>query len=150
MNEKTRKRAIYAIFVLAILFGLYMKPWDRTRGMGEIPMAPSEDQGSTGSAAASDSTQLTVAAAFASEWPADPFAHRGQAASVAPAAAMPEPAMPEFTLQGMMQLGGQTACVINGVILKAGDQISGWTVESVSATDAVLRLGSERQRLRIN
>jgi hypothetical protein len=153
MNERTRKQAVYAVFVLAVLFGLYMKPWDRHQGAIDAPADSSGDHGITTPAAAAgaDSAQVPGAAVFATEWPSDPFAHRGQTASAGVVTApWAEPTMPAFTLQGMMQLGGQAACVINGEILKAGDRISGWTVESISATDAVLRLGSERQRLRIN
>ena len=153
MNEKTRKKVVYVIFVVAVLFGLYMKPWDRRRGEGNAPTAASVEPLNVNPAAAGrdDSTQIRGGAVFATEWPDDPFVHRGQAG---PAPVVPtssdEPSWAPFTLQGMMQLGGQAACVINGEILKAGDRISGWTVESVSATEAILRLGSERQRLRID
>ena len=153
MNEKTRKRAVYAIFVLAVLFGLYMKPWDRPSREESAATITGNPNGEAAAATTHevDSAQIIGAAVFATNWPSDPFAHRGQgAAAPVISVASDEPLMPLFKLQGMMQLDGQNACVINGEILKAGDRISGWTVESVNANEAILRLGSERQRLRID
>lgn len=153
MNEKTRKRVVYTIFALAVLFGLYMKPWERRRSEDNAPTAASVEQSDVNrvTAGGSDSTPTLAVALFATEWPEDPFAHRGQVGGTPiVSTSSDEPNWTSFTLQGMMQLGGQAACVINGEFLKAGDRISGWTVESVSATEAILRLGSERQRLRID
>ncbi|MEW5702598.1 MAG: hypothetical protein AB1792_10255 [Candidatus Zixiibacteriota bacterium] len=154
MNERTRKRIVYATFIGAVIFGLLMRPWERHRRSDvttttesvAATMAPAVVPPDR---AAIDTGIVLDRCAFAPTWPRDPFRGRvdltGTSTSVI--AVETRQAEPGLVLQGVMTVEGRRVCVINGRVGQVGSVIDGWRVLRIDETQVVLVRGQETLRL---
>jgi len=137
-----RQRLMFALLIASVLFGLYMKPWQRRK-----PVQPLQPE--TAAATVATSSVETVAADItsASDWPTrDPFTRSDEyvvVSSTAPAEAV-DVGEPTFALQGIMTIGGQMACVIDGKTHTVGAQFSGWRLDKIEADGVWVSQGGER------
>jgi hypothetical protein len=148
MTEKKRKKIVYAVFVLAVLWGLYMQPWKS----GQQPTIPDEQTAvspaPTAMTAVEAAIQRVVLDVPDADWTIDPFrpAHPDQP--------VPEPVTDdgprgELVLQGTLVVEGARLCVINGHRLRDGDEIDGWRVLQIADGEVKLAgFGNERLTLR--
>ncbi|MBI3873202.1 MAG: hypothetical protein HY304_09025 [candidate division Zixibacteria bacterium] len=152
MTEQKRQRIFIGIFIAALAFGLYMKPWERRQpGMNataDVAGGLSPVLAAAGTAANS-STSAATPVAFASEWPSSPFEkpdrHVATGSTAIVTAAAPEAS--RWQLQGIMTVGGVRVCVVNGQTLKVGGAIDGWRLDRITDNAVWLLRGAETTRL---
>ena len=131
MTEQTRKRAVYGLFVGAVILALFARPWERRHRelvQEEAPVAAATAAiALTAGAAASDSAVM-----FAESWPHDPFNRRPLPESDE-AVAVPAPVTtgPNLSLQGVMVVNGARTGVINGHLVQVGGTVEGWRVVQI-------------------
>jgi hypothetical protein len=151
MLAKWRKLTVYSVFVLAVAWGIYQRPWRDLPTSAPVQSEP-------GIADSIETAQASVAATLTSEdlqerslagdWTVDPFRKKKPEAVAVPRARVARQVAP--VLQGIMAVGNKRACVIGGQILKKGDQFGGWIVLNV-ATNSVELVGlSSKKRLTLH
>ena len=148
MLAKWRKLTVYSVFVLAVAWGIYQRPWRDLPTSAPVQSEP-------GIADSIETAQASVAAtpmredlqekSLAGDWTVDPFRKKKPEAVAVPRARVARQVAP--VLQGIMAVGNKRACVIGGQILKKGDRFGGWLVVNV-ATNTVELVGlSDRKHL---
>jgi len=148
MKEAKRKRLFYAVFVAAVLWGLYMQPWKRRERRQPAP-APAAEASVTSATAAVVPQRATdwTARASVSEWTIDPF--RPVAPEEAGASEEPQVIPNAPVLQGTMTVRGAEVCVIEGQICQTGDRAGSWTVVQIDK-GAVTLVGPNQERVTLN
>ncbi|MBD3298562.1 MAG: hypothetical protein GF341_07910 [candidate division Zixibacteria bacterium] len=134
MSEAKRKRIVYAIFIVAVIWGLYNQPWKRpSRDTGPVKStSPAEAQAQVAASIAQAPMQRPRTVADAPNWTSNPF--RPMNTNGAEAVAAPEDddvALP--MLQGTMTVGARQLCVLDGRVHRVGDQVGIWTVADIKA-----------------
>lgn len=145
MTDQKRRRMMFALLVLSVLFGLYMKPWER-RTRTAAPVQADATSTAAGTETAPVEPQVASIDLMA-DWPArDPFTRPGELKSRDAAIIVEEVSLgtPSFVVQGVMTVDGQMVCVIDGQIRHVGSQISGWRVDKIDAQGAWVSQGGER------
>jgi len=140
VTTQKRQRVLIAIFLVAVGWGLYSKPWksrtpivDDTPGPAEVRPA-----GETLQAVAVAVIPALDADLSKLEWTPDPFRPApGEESEVSVA---PETS-PMFVpaLQGTMAIRGTMQCVLDGRVFKVGDDIGRWTVERIEPGSVIIR-----------
>lgn len=145
MTDQKRKRMMFALLIGSVLFGLYMKPWERrikTVTAIQSDAAPAAVEVET----AAFETQ-TASFELVADWPArDPFSRPGEFTSQQSVVTTEEvsPGVPPFVVQGIMTVDGQMVCVVDGQVCRIGSQVSGWRVDRIDAQGAWVSQGGER------
>lgn len=135
MSASRRRQLLFALLVGSVVFGLYMKPWERRRPTvtsvadGSAPVASS-------AATVAPSTVPVLAAAVG--WPTrDPFAQPGEfpmrrddRPKAAYRASLPRPSV---RLQGIVSVDGTRSCVIGGEVHCVGTTVQGWMIAEIAA-----------------
>lgn len=143
MTEKKRQRIMFAVLIVSVIFGLFMKPWER-----RVSVIPSSDTSSmTGEMTASDAPAMTAAIDAGVDWP-----DRNPFLSPEPIRPIDAPTdedfalaeSPPLTLQGVYTVDGQMACVINGESCSVGSHVQGWVVESIDEQGVWVSQGGGR------
>ncbi len=144
MTVQKRQRLMFVILIGSVLFALVMKPWERRRPAIAIQQPDVSE-------AVTPVTVASLALAdieYTSEWPArDPFKHPEEKQQpVMNASVMEEVSFgaPSFALQGIMTVGGEMVCVIDGTTHAVGSSASGWRVEKIEAQGVWVSQGGER------
>ncbi|GAB4326659.1 MAG: hypothetical protein Kow0074_21480 [Candidatus Zixiibacteriota bacterium] len=139
VNERKRKRIVYAVFVLAVIWGLYNQPWKRPeRNSAPVASTSSAEAAAQVAGAAGVATTMRVAQTGAApDWSVNPFrpisteepddVREPQRDDVAP---------PE--LQGTMTVGTRQLCVLDGRVYRIGDQVGTWNVSRINAGQVTL------------
>ncbi len=147
MNEAKRKRIIYAVFALAVLWGLYMQPWKRRERRS--PVTTSTEQATTVALAsmAAQPTTIPTPVSTVADWTVDPFrpigpvepndTHEPKVIANAP------------VLQGTMLVRGAEVCVIDGRIHQEGDRAGAWTILKIDNGEVTLT-GPNQERVTLN
>jgi len=147
MNEAKRKRIMYAVFILAMLWGLYMQPWKRSER---------HKPGSTPTEPAAAAVQATVVAQPASdlairtattEWTIDPFRRTGPVDAGDPEE--PQAIRNAPVLQGTMTVRGAEVCVIDGQVCQTGDRAGSWKIVKIDNGEVTLA-GPNQERVTLN
>jgi hypothetical protein len=144
MTPQKRQSLMFAVLIASVLFGLYMKPWVR-RDPKAISVTP--ETGPVEAVEASVEPALT-AIEYVGEWPKrDPFRRSDEYVAVSDnqideAVSYGEPT---FSLQGIMTIDGQKACVIDGRTCVVGGKCSGWRLEEIEAQGVWVSQGGERR-----
>lgn len=147
MIEAKRKRIVYGVFLLAVLWGLYMQPWKRrARHRPEPAPAASMDP------AAPSATVTSPLADFASissvaDWTIDPFRPTAPVGADDPEGPPIAPNTP--VLQGTMMVRGEEVCVIDGQVCKAGDRSGSWRIVQINNGEVTLA-GPNQERVTLN
>ncbi len=146
MSAKKRQRLMFAILIVSVLFGLLMKPWERRNRPADASQAdPASEQ-----VAAVSARPMLAEVAYVTEWPSrDPFSRPDEKSPVGTDPITDEVSLegPSFALQGIMTVGGQMVCVIDGVSRNVGSQIAGWKVEKIEAQGVWVSQGGERHHV---
>jgi hypothetical protein len=143
MTDQKRQRLMFALLVFSVLFGLYMKPWERRAK----PTAPEQSAAATTEIAPVTAEPQPSEIAYASAWPErDPFTrseeYRRQ--GVVTVAEDVSVGTPSFVVQGVMTVNGQMVCVIDGQTRAVGSHFSGWRLDKIDAQGVWVSQGGER------
>ena len=129
MTEKKRKIIVYAIFVIAVGWGIMNNPFNRKKPQLDNNQAANQTiQSATLAGPANPDIKLNLS----DGWGSDPFAQKN--ATIKSAA----PQETIFNLTAISESSGEFWALINGLILAAGDSIEGWTVAQVTRGEAIL------------
>ncbi len=137
MDEKKRKRLVYAALVGAIIFALIMKPWEgRKRRHPDTaittqtaPASQSATVESGGRGAASVAVTNPVPVTFATSWPQDPFRQNSESPPPAAGAnARTRGSAINWNLQGILIVDNQPVCIFDGQMYETGSRINGWEI----------------------
>jgi hypothetical protein len=149
MNDKTRKRLVYASLVGAIIFALIMKPWEgRPRrtittapGATVKPVETATEQDEFPESAAT--TQLP-ALAWATAWPRDPF-HQLENRRPGPTDDPQQTGYADiqWKLQGILTVDTQPVCILDGQTYGVGAMINSWEITYIGANIIHLRREGE-------
>jgi hypothetical protein len=144
MTDKKRQRMMFVLLTASVLFGVYMKPWER-RVRTVNPVQPQTTTTAALAEAAAPETQNAIS--LVSEWPTrDPFTRpeefKSQHAVIFSASVSLD--APSFVVQGVMTVEGQMVCVIDGQVCHVGSQVSGWRVDRIDTQGAWVSQGGER------
>lgn len=145
MTEAKRKRVIYAIFILAVIWGLYNQPWKgRKRSSETQPQteAVSETQPPT---PVPNVAVQTASALPETHWPINPFGPVTQQ-PLEETETVNEMLFGELVLQGTLTAHGKQVCVINGKVRNVGDDIGAWRVARIANGEVVL-IGANNENL---
>lgn len=145
MTDQKRQRMMLALLIGSVLFGLYMKPWERRARTVTPITSPGASTAVEVDAEAIDAQ--TVVIDFVADWPArDPFTRPGELNSQHAVIVSEEVSLgaPSFVVQGVMTVDGQMVCVIEGQVCRVGSQVSGWRIEKIDAQGAWVSQGGER------
>ena len=131
-NEKKRKRIVYAIFIVAVIWGVYNQPWKRPDRSGKGPDPAGIDASAAAQAAAAAVNTSPVSADWVAvdKWTVDPFRPISSRAQVV-TEEEPEPSVMTPQLQGIMTVGSRVLCVLDGQVRRVGDQIGSWRVTAI-------------------
>ena len=140
MNAKKRKIIVYAIFVIAVIWGIANNPfgrkkphWDNTDALNETIQPIS--------AASVGQTENSLN--LSDKWGSDPFVQRT-------AGAAPQlESRTKFNLTAISKSEGEYWALINGQIVAVNDIIEGWTVTQVTGKSATLSKDGKTISLKI-
>jgi hypothetical protein len=133
---------MFAVLIASVLFGLFMKPWERRKADAPPPL-----EAATANAAVQTVELVNAEIQYATSWPArDPFTRSDEYVVVHESAETEIVSIgePTFALQGIMTIGGQMACVIDGKTHTVGSQYSGWRLDKIDAEGVWVSQGGER------
>jgi len=140
MTEKKRKRIVYAIFVLAVIYGLFNLPFGRQKA----EYIYQEDDGYDQNEQAASATETKIAQVdIGGEWGNDPFARRAVQSS------RPSGVSHNFRLTAISESNGEYGALINGKILSKGDTIEGWKLTAISRTGVTLSANGQTITLKL-
>jgi hypothetical protein len=137
MDEKKRKRLVYAALIGAIVFALIMRPWEgRKRRHPDMAIttqtAPANQPAaveSGGRPAASAAVTNPVPVTFATSWPQDPFRQTSELPiSSVGANARTRGLKINWNLQGILTVDNQSVCLFDGQMYEIGSIINGWEI----------------------
>ena len=146
MSESRRKKVLFAVLVVVVIFGALMKPWERPKR--HIPNAASA---AVPVAAARPETAQEFASIapikFVSEWPDDPFRINGiQRTS---RSSTRKSHSDNMHLQGIMTVDGVTVSVINRQSYRIGASVNGWKIIGINVAGVRLQRAKETRQLRL-
>lgn len=149
-SEQKRKRIVYVIFVLAVIWGLYNQPWKRPE-RNAAPVESTTPAEATAQVATTTGTRAvvrTVDDEAAPDWTVDPF----RPIATEEAVVVNEPERHHITppeLQGTMTVGARQLCVLDGRVHRVGDQIGTWKVTRIDAGQVTL-IGSAGETVKLS
>ncbi len=146
MTEGRRKAIVFAVFVVAVIWGIYNNPFSSDKR---------PDAGSTVNQLSVNATEMPVQSeqvvwssrhADLEEWKADPF-HRDAAPRSIPNVRVKT--VPYFHLSAVSTSDRQSMAIINGRVLGEDGEIYGWVVAEISDKSVVLSKGSDEIKLKL-
>src|SRR3972149_5793933 len=152
MSQSTRKRIVFAVFLVAAAWGLYSQPWTHI-GASRPHQAGVNSPDTLGIRAAVVATAASVAerptvGAMAKEWTVDPFRSKFPTKTpIVPNRAPETEPEPPPLLQGMMTVGDEPVCVISGQVVRKGDRVGGWRVDAIASDRGDMARVSDGRRL---
>lgn len=131
MTEKKRKKIVYGIFILAIIWGIMNNPFGRKDSAYDASADNPEQATIASLATAGIGTQANLD--LNDQWGNDPFVQSSKTKSYA------NNNSPRFNLTAISESGGEYWALINGQILSQGETVRGWTVTKVTNRKAYLK-----------
>jgi len=131
MTEKMRKKIIYGIFIVAIIWGIMNNPLNRKKRDYDAGSDNPEHTTITSLASTGIGTQANLD--LDDQWGDDPFVQSYKTKSYA------SNDSPRLNLTAISESGGEYWALINGQILAQGDAFRGWTVTKVTQKKAYLK-----------
>ena len=140
MSANKRKTIVYAIFVIAVIWGIANNPFGRKKPHWENTDALHEtiQPISTASVGLAENTLN-----LSDKWGSDPFVQK--TASVAPQ----QESQTQFNLTAISKSEGTYWALINGQIVAVNDTIEGWTVTRVTGKSVTLSKDGKTISLKI-
>jgi len=143
MTEAGRKKFVYALFGLSVIFGLYYFTSRDNGGQNSDQPDPAIPSSARVAGAALQMINLEQYAAL--RWGRDPFQGRK------PDNPEEEPAeRPSWTLNGILYSDTSPAAVINHVIVSTGDKINGAEVVAIYRDRVILDWNGQSQTLQLS
>jgi hypothetical protein len=140
MTEKRRKQIVYAVFVVAVIWGAFNLMGRRRI----VETVPPESEPSVTVAAVTPDLQRQKPATVEPQWGRDPFARGGTSI-----AAIPDEYEPALRLAAISITGGKAIAMIDGKMLSVGDQVNGWRVAAISKSGVRLESHGRQITLKI-
>ena len=146
MTEGRRKAIVFAVFVVAVVWGIYSNPFSS----GKKP-----DAGSTVDQPSVNATEMPVQSeqvdrmdkyADLIQWKDDPF-HRDAAPRSMPKVQVET--VPYFHLSAISRSDRQSMAIINGRVIGEDGEIGGWVVAEIGDKSVVLNKGSDEIELKL-
>jgi hypothetical protein len=158
MTERSRKRLMYAVLIVTVIWGLWSYPVsDSGRvsdSLHETPVASAQKLAdsilkTTPSKHATPSPQTGLTTFTDIGWRTDPFAGHPQPR---PSGRSRSTDMydPGFRLSGISAIGDQRMAIINGKLAAPQSTVEGWTVARIDPQAVVLTRGDQKQTLKLN
>ena len=131
MTETRRKRVIYAVFIIAVLWGLYNQPW-KGRERKTAPPVPQKPAVAAVVTTGAATTEKAVVRPATSEWTIDPFrSSRRQESADEGGGVKNNGSASEPVLQGTMTVRGTEVCVLDGQVCATGDRHGLWQITKI-------------------
>ncbi len=146
MTEGRRKAIVFAVFVVAVIWGIYNNPFSSDK---------KPDTGSTVDQASVNVTEMPVQNeqvdrmdkyADLIQWKDDPF-QRETAPMSAPSVQVETG--PYFHLSAISTSDRQSMAIINGRVMGEDGEINGWVVAEIGDKSVVLNKGSDEIELKL-
>ncbi len=146
MNAATRRRGLYVLLGLAIVWGMYNMnaPRNSKPKSDAVPAATASAPQVKASA-----RQANLADYEAKPWGRDPFrtqSHRNGSAQMPSAN---RPAQAAWRLSGIVYSEGTPLAIVNNRPVRVGDHINGATVMDINRREVTLDAGGSRVTLRV-
>lgn len=156
MTEQKRKRVMYFILVIAVIWGIWNNPFgDRKRPSPQVQptMAPSvqsladsilqAQQLRAGGRQQADTKFPDIG------WHKDPFSGHPRSQRIDQPVPR-ESSGPTLRLSGISSMGDQKMAIINGKLAGPQAVVDGWVVASITSDAVVLESGGRRMTLKLN
>jgi hypothetical protein len=142
MTEKKRKKIVYGLFIIAVIWGIFNFPFGRSQNENvSSEDKPYPEEGEIQKALASSNAPM-ISLDLSDEWGDDPFAQK---------TARPQPSAKEsinLSLSAISKSGDDFWALINGKALTKGDNINGWKLIEINKTNA--RLSKDGKTIILN
>lgn len=147
MSRDKRKHILYAVFIVAVLWGLYSRPWEEREPKSSLSRPPEPAAAATVATVASP-TDKTVVRPVRSEWTTDPFR---SSSTRDPAEELNDEnaSLLQPILQGTMTVRGAELCVLDGQVYAAGDRHGPWRITRIKKGEVTL-LGAHQESLTLH
>ena len=146
MTERRRKVIVFAVLVVAVIWGIYNNPFSS----GKEPDASlSVDQPSVNATEMpAQGNEVVRSSRYGDlkDWKADPF--RRDAAPTSTPNVRVETG-PYFNLSAISKSDRQSMAIINGRVIGEDGEIDGWAVMEIGAKSVVLSKGSDEIELKL-
>ncbi len=146
MTEGRRKAIVFAVFAVAVIWGIYNNPFssDKKPDAGSTVDQPSVN--ATEMPVRSEQDDRSTRYADLEEWKADPF-HRDAAPRSTPKVQVET--RPYFHLSAISTSDRQSMAIINGRVMGEDGEIDGWVVAEIGDKSVVLNKGSDEIELKL-
>lgn len=141
MTEQRRKRVVYAIFAIAVIWGIFNFP--HRKKVTELQIAP-VTEATTAAALGAPAVVAASTPTILTEWGRDPFA-RPKTGKVN----VQGTTAPTLSVGAVSVSDGKAMAIINGKMVSKGDNIEGWRVISISDNGVVLESKGKKITLKI-
>jgi hypothetical protein len=158
MTERSRKRLMYAVLIVTVIWGLWNYPVSDRRGASNVlhettvtsaQMLADSILKTTPSKHARPSPQTSLTTFPDIGWRTDPFAGHPQPRR-AERKSTPEQTGHLLRLSGISTIGEQRMAIINGKLAAPQSTVEGWTVARIDPQAVVLTRGDQKQTLKLN
>ena len=141
MTEQSRKRIVYTIFLVAVIWGIFNFP--HRKRVAELQTTPVTET-TTAVALAIPTAVSAATPTTPSEWGRDPFARaRIGKANVQGVTA------PTLSVAAVSVTDGKAMAIVNGRMVGKGDAVEGWRVISITDNGVVLESKGKKITLKI-
>jgi len=140
MTDQKRKRIVYAVFIVAVIWGLYNQPWNRpNRGVqtDNVPVTVAATVVPTAAGTAVVNGAASAHRPAVEDWQVDPFRTFEQTELPSMAPEEVDHAMP--VLKGTMVIGERRLCVVDDRVYRAGQQVRDWTIVEIGQGEVLMR-----------
>ena len=146
MTEGRRKAIVFAVFVVAVIWGVYNNPFssDTKPDTGSAVDQPSVN--ATEMPLQGEQVDQSSRYADLKEWKADPF-NRDAAPRSTPNVQVETG--PYFHLSAISRSDRQSMAIINGRVMGEDGEIAGWVVKEIGDRSVVLNKGPDEIELKL-
>lgn len=143
MDDKNRKRLVYASLVCAIILALITRPWEGRQRRPTAAVRPST-AATTGGTIENLAVEEPEPITFAVAWPRDPFGQT-EKKPIRPAGATTKTreATAQWNLQGILTVDNRRVCLFDGRTYEIGSRIKGWEITNIGTDGVRLRHGAK-------
>jgi len=145
MNESLRKKLVFGLLAVAIVWGIWNNPFkgDDVTDLGGSSVDPGTMLGDTLTDVI-ESGPSDVDYAVAEEWGSDPFP-RSRTKAIERST---EPVV-RLKLSAISASGGSYMAIINGSVVSENSTIEGWKVASISSSEVTLNKSGRSKKLKV-
>jgi hypothetical protein len=146
MTEGRRKAVVFAVLIVAVIWGIYNNPFSTNKKPSAGSTVDQPSVYATERPVQSDQAVRSSRYADLKDWKADPF-HRNAVPRSTPNGKVE--AGPYFHLSAISRSDRQSMAIINGRVVGEDGEIDGWAVAEIGDNSVVLSKGSEEIELKL-